>query len=382
VNSIREMYRRWLGIDSHSRKLSEEIGFFRKLRNAMRSKFFAVLNHVASIEDTRRVFSRMLSMNNITIQDSAFRGLRQFDFPYANLGGLEKPKKTRLRSDIIFITGRFRSGSTVLWNLFRNMSSVTAFYEPFNERRWFDEEARGSVVDSSHLNVSEYWSEYKNLGVLAEYYNEDWTRRQLYMGPNSWNPDMQRYIEIIAEKTKNRPVLQFNRIDFRLPWIRDRFPRAKIIHIFRHPRDQWCSALRDMMCFPTNGKLGCFEKHDRFYLLTWGKDLKHNFPFLNMHEESHPYELFYQIWKLSYLFGKSYADLSISLEKMLDSPSQTIKNLLVTLGLNEIEIGKLAGLVEPVSTGKWIKYASNEWFSAIEAKADFAMEDFLCRSVT
>ncbi|MGH9959422.1 MAG: hypothetical protein ACREBC_20235 [Pyrinomonadaceae bacterium] len=39
---------------------------------------------------------------------------------------------------------------------------------------------------------------------------------------------------------------------------------------------------------------------DGFYLLTWGWDLWHYFPFLTLDDESHPYELFYQIWKLSY----------------------------------------------------------------------------------
>ena len=38
----------------------------------------------------------------------------------------------------IIITGRFRSGSTLLWNIFRDLPECTAYYEPFNERRWFD----------------------------------------------------------------------------------------------------------------------------------------------------------------------------------------------------------------------------------------------------
>ena len=38
----------------------------------------------------------------------------------------------------IFITARFRTGSTLLWNIFRHIEGCTAYYEPFNERRWFD----------------------------------------------------------------------------------------------------------------------------------------------------------------------------------------------------------------------------------------------------
>jgi hypothetical protein len=35
----------------------------------------------------------------------------------------------------VFVTGRFRSGSTLMWSLFRNVPGCTAFYEPLNERR-------------------------------------------------------------------------------------------------------------------------------------------------------------------------------------------------------------------------------------------------------
>src|SRR5437763_16548303 len=44
----------------------------------------------------------------------------------------------------IFITGRFRSGSTLLWNIFRHIPGCTAYYEPLNERMWFDRKARGA----------------------------------------------------------------------------------------------------------------------------------------------------------------------------------------------------------------------------------------------
>jgi hypothetical protein len=40
-------------------------------------------------------------------------------------------------------------------------------------------------------------------------------------------------------------VLQFNEIDLRLPWFRAHFPTARILHLYRHPREQWCSSLFD-----------------------------------------------------------------------------------------------------------------------------------------
>ena len=81
------------------------------------------------------------------------------------------------RSDLVIITGRFRSGSTLLWNLFRQAGGFTAYYEPLNERRWFDPTARGDRTDSTHRNVSDYWREYDGLEALSRFYREDWIRR-------------------------------------------------------------------------------------------------------------------------------------------------------------------------------------------------------------
>jgi len=63
----------------------------------------------------------------------------------------------------VFITARFRSGSTLLCNLFRQVDACTAYYEPFNERRWFDPSVRGNRVDPTHRDVEDYWREYDAL---------------------------------------------------------------------------------------------------------------------------------------------------------------------------------------------------------------------------
>src|SRR5438105_10664268 len=99
--------------------------------------------------------------------------------------------------------------------MFRNIPGLTAYYEPFNERRWFDPSARGSKMDSTHRNVSDYWKEYDGLQELDHYYREEWIGRNLLMDANSWNPDMKRYVEFLIAMAPGRPVLQFNRIDFR-----------------------------------------------------------------------------------------------------------------------------------------------------------------------
>ena len=140
----------------------------------------------------------------------------------------------------------------------------------------------GSDVDKAHLGVSDYWAEYDHLSELGQYFDEEWKFRHLYMPPSASDVRMQRYIETMIQGAPGRPVLQFNEIDFRLGRLRVWFPGVPIIHIFRHPRDQWCSTLQNSARTVAQCRLRDFEEYDGFYLKRWARDLRHTFPFLTM----------------------------------------------------------------------------------------------------
>lgn len=106
------------------------------------------------------------------------------------------------------ITARFRSGSTPLWNLFRHVEGCTAYYEPLNERRWFEAGHRGKRVDPAHRGVEDYWREYDGLADLATVYRESWVRRHLYMDASFWDPHLQAYVGRLIEHAHGRPLLQ------------------------------------------------------------------------------------------------------------------------------------------------------------------------------
>src|SRR5262245_8914500 len=293
--------------------------------------------------------------------------------PYTELGKNDLNSRTSRRDDAIFITARFRSGSTLLWNLFRHVDGMTAYYEPFNERRWFDPSARGDKIDTTHKHVADYWREYEGLERLGQYYQLEWISKDLLMDREVWEPKMQRYVELLIEKASGRPVLQFNRIDFRLPWFRYHFPNAKIIHLYRHPREQWCSTLVDVTNYPKDAATTAFESYDKFYLRLWAHDLKYHFPFLDNNRITHAYQLFYFLCKLSYLFGVKYSDYSLSYESLLDAPDKQLTYLFSKVGIENYDIAFLRSLIVEPSREKWRAYADDEWFRGHETVCETAI---------
>jgi hypothetical protein len=298
--------------------------------------------------------------------------------PYPEIGRSDIRQSPSLRDDVVIITGRFRSGSTLLWNLFRQAGGFTAYYEPLNERRWFDPRTRRGQTDATHINSSEYWREYDGLEVLGKYYREDWIRRRLLMDEHAWDLEMSRYVDTLIERAAGRPVLQFNRIDFRLPWFRRHYPNATYIHIFRHPREQWCSTLMgDVNRFTKDASLADFPRFDRFYLRMWADDLKYHFPFLDERRVRHPYQLFYYIWKLSYIFGVKYCHLSIQFERLVDDPQGEISRLFRLLGVEYVDSQVLQSLVVRPNMARWRTYADEVWFQEHEAYCDAVLAEFL-----
>jgi hypothetical protein len=226
-------------------------GWMGTLREPSRRATFSFLKQALSTDDGRAILAESLTGQLASPSQIDVNAEVLSEAPYLELG--TPSVRRQLAAPPVFITARFRSGSTLLWNIFRNVERCTAYYEPLNERRWFDPAARGNRVDATHVGVSDYWREYEGLSNLATLYQAHWIERHLFMGPQFWDPNLFKYIRTLIDAAPHQAVLQFNRVDFRLPWLRRTFPEARVVHLYRHPRDQWCSSLVDVTSFSPAG---------------------------------------------------------------------------------------------------------------------------------
>ncbi len=283
--------------------------------------------------------------------------------------------KLKIRTPPVFITARFRTGSTFLWSLFKSLDEVTCYYEPLHEKRF---QIESFQVDNSHLGITSYDEEYRHLGDLSGDFNSKWSVQNLFMNSTHFDPGLRNYIDTLIDKARGRAVLQFNRADLRLPWLRINYPDAKIVHLYRNPREQWMSILlkggkieKDTV-YDFNSPLASND----FYTLEWARDLRHQFPFLEPYGR-HPYEIHYLLWRLSYLYGKNYSDISISYEELISDVSHVFERILNKTGIEKRpDIEKLEKLNKGEIKKRWRDYAPGSWFRDIESRCDRDIEVF------
>lgn len=278
-----------------------------------------------------------------------------------------KNKRNKESFKPIFISGRFRSGSTLLWNIFRNIPECNSFYEPCHDLLLTHVECN-TAPQSSHVGVTSYWDEYLPiLSELKQYHSIDFGYKNLFLEPQDQYDSLEKYIRFLIECCEDiRPVLQFNRVDFRLPWLRKKFPEAVIIHLYRNPREQWYSMVRSL---PRDLWLSPQINTD-YELMTWSCALAPVFPFLHGAHIKTSYHRHYLLWKLSKNIGLKLSDMSIDFDNdLLVSPEMTISKLADAASM-KIDTNSLSKLVVSPSKGGWLDVNEEEWFKSVETECD------------
>jgi hypothetical protein len=82
------------------------------------------------------------------------------------------------------------------------------------------------------------------------------------------------------------------------------------------------------------------------------------------------------IWKLSYLFGRQYADVSIEFERLVAQPQSELRHLFDVLELDADVDERLLSLVERPKLGRWREYADSTWFLKHENACERKLAEF------
>jgi hypothetical protein len=259
-----------------------------------------------------------------------------------------------ISSKSLFVVGRFRSGSTALWNILRHIPDVTTYYEPCHDSLLEHLRAH-TLADPSHVGVSEYWKEYVPIMErLPEYYRRNFATQRLCLSGDADHPELERYLRFLVSSAPqgNIAALKLNRMDLRLPWLRRRFPETPIIYIYRNPRDQWVSMVRNQL------------DHDV-------DDPWLNIPVLGSDRITTSYERHYLIWRVCLELGQLHADCVLSFDDDLqEHPETGLGKLLDLIGVDQGLADELRPLLVDRKGGAWRKYHDDAWFSDIETRCD------------
>ena len=267
----------------------------------------------------------------------------------------------------IFIVGRFRSGTSALWNIYDQTPGHCAFYEPCHDG--LIAHIHATKPKPSHKHVKHYWSSYEPIMQAVEQLHLPafGISRLLLEADETW-PALRDYLQLLIDaalERNERPILQFNRMDFRLPWLQANFPTAKIVYISRNSREQWVSMVSHLPPIVQDHPLVL----DAYELTEWSCALSRELPVLADPSIATSYERALLLWQLSQWMGERMADVCLSLESDLQPPHAIGLSRLADAGLFPVnEHDNATKLLIEIPLNKATKLHDDAWFTMTETK--------------
>jgi glycosyltransferase involved in cell wall biosynthesis len=246
----------------------------------------------------------------------------------------------------IFLHSLFRTGSTYIWNKFRQNDHYYCYYEPFHQAM---AELTADNIETlltkdfaavNHPPLDNYYLyEYK---LLLDHRQEALPFYKKSFGFDEFcfkgeeNPDLRKYIDYLLAGTAERiPLLQFNRSALRVRWFKKYYPGALNIYLLRNPWDQWSSYFEvtrkakekiffvmDLLTASVNAGTGDFQPLAEFFpLVEYHRDVFSDElkfyrliePYYSLEEK---YAIFYYTWLKSLLENVLNADVVLNLNRL------------------------------------------------------------------
>lgn len=238
-------------------------------------------------------------------------------------------------SNLVFTTGGFSSGSTLLFTLLRKTGEFHCLYEPLHERLR-EHLYAGLRVYEHHYHVDNYFAEYRGFTEIPRLSDPRWGNTRLALSATSEAPELYRYLSYLIGTSFGRHpkvLLKFNRAAFRLAWLRAQFPQAKVVHIWRDCQAQWNSTVRRAQTSYGRQDVGQVSiTFDGMNIATWCDDLAATYPELAADRSRTGYERFAKLWELSRSESIKYADLTVRYEDLTGDFEATCSRIWATIG--------------------------------------------------
>jgi hypothetical protein len=225
----------------------------------------------------------------------------------------------RESAPLVFVTGDFSSGTTLVFNIFRSTRSYHCLYEPLHGQL-LEYLVWPLPVDPHHPNTSSYFREYRGFRRIPHLYDPEWGRKDLFLPPEAEVPGLSRYLDyLVQESLARRSAVMFkvNRFGFRLGWLRRRFPDARIVHVRRDLDSQWGSLVRRAQ--ENHGRADVGQESVHFSSFRMGAicdDLAPTFGELAASANGSGYERFARLWRRSDAEQSRWADLTVELRTL------------------------------------------------------------------
>lgn len=250
----------------------------------------------------------------------------------------------------IFIHSLFRTGSTYIWNKFRQKDNYYCYYEPLHPAL-----AKVTEKNIEDLMTKDYSS--VNHPSLAKYYLYEYLPLLDKTGPgvlhfkksfsfdefchNENNPALKKYIDHLIDGVEEKiPLLQFNRTALRTKWFKQNYPNSINIYMVRKPRDQWQSYfeiqqktqyavffIMDLLITGANKQIEqlkplanvmpLMEHHD----LNFEKEEKFYQALLDFYPKEERYFIFYYLWLKALIENIRHADFVLNINLLSQDPS-------------------------------------------------------------
>jgi hypothetical protein len=269
----------------------------------------------------------------------------------------------------VFIHSLFRTGSTYIWNRFRQNPGNCCYYEPLNQFLseiskekpyiWgFDstatDRARHPRITNNHLWEYEKLLQPNKKGIPFFIKSFSFDR----FCNNSPNPDLKKYIDYLIDAAGaegKTPILQFNRTAFRIKWFKKYFPGSTGIYLVRNPRDQWQSYISmrednniDIFLIMNLLTAGLNRNNPWFkdlapyiYLVEYHSDKFYDEEsvyrtLLDAYSYEELYLIFYYTWLAALWEGTCHADILLSID-LLARDRSYYKQIIASLKEHDIE---------------------------------------------